>query len=740
MKYHHVKELRSARLEKDAAAYAVYIADNIAAGADRRESGEDVSGFDPRMPLASVFDTMSGKSEGFSPVEAFTADKTVFPEAKSALLASQERYSRLLGCFCDELNNTAISEEYVDSLLSLTENCLCFVPSSTSRDQRGDISLFDHVKLTAGLAACISEYLISRGETDWTRLMSDCDGFYKEKAFLLYTADLSGIQKFLYSVVSKGAKRSLKSRSLTLELLMENHIDELLGMCGLSRANLIYSGGGHCYILLPNTENARDCADRLTRATNRWFIDSFGTGLYLASAYVEASAGELMNKPLDKAPLKELFIALSRKLGDRKMHRYSADEIRLLNSDKGGHTRECRNCGRSSHLVHDKNGDICELCASFENAAREIDKPDMLMPVTADRPDGVCIELPSVNGSVFLGFMQEKELRKYLADEKPVVRIYSKNRAYIGMKYARNIYIGDYSYNGSSDLEALADEGEGIKRLAVLRADVDNLGAAFIQGFERKSGSPAERYRYDTLSRKAAFSRQMSVFFRCYINDLLKGGTDGLTLYERKNGDKRKKAAVVYAGGDDLFIVGAWADVLESAVMLSDAFGKYCGGALTLSAGVGIFNVKYPIIRSADETGELEDAAKDIEDGTKNAIALFEPERRFHWDILIDDIIGKKYQAICSLISMSPDGRRIGKAAIYKILDLLREADERINLARLAYQLARLAPNRDADGSFRKLTNAFYKWALDKENREQLITAIYIYVYLRRERGEKDGV
>ena len=30
-------------------------------------------------------------------------------------------------------------------------------------------------------------------------------------------------------------------------------MDELLDGCGLTRTNIIYSGGGHCYLLLPNT-------------------------------------------------------------------------------------------------------------------------------------------------------------------------------------------------------------------------------------------------------------------------------------------------------------------------------------------------------------------------------------------------------------------------------------------------------------------------------------------------------
>ena len=43
----------------------------------------------------------------------------------------------------------------------------------------------------------------------------------REPAFLLYTADFSRIQRFIYTVHTEGALRSLRSRSFFLELLME---------------------------------------------------------------------------------------------------------------------------------------------------------------------------------------------------------------------------------------------------------------------------------------------------------------------------------------------------------------------------------------------------------------------------------------------------------------------------------------------------------------------------------------
>jgi hypothetical protein len=57
------------------------------------------------------------------------------------------------------------------------------------------------------------------------------------------------------------------------------------------------------------------------------------------------------------------------------------------------------------------------------------------------------------------------------------------------------------------------------------------------------------------LFRAAAFSRQMSLFFKYHINGLLQG------LW----------VSIVYAGGDDVFLVGAWNHTLQAALRISDA-------------------------------------------------------------------------------------------------------------------------------------------------------------------------
>ena len=69
--------------------------------------------------------------------------------------------------------------------------------------------------------------------------------------------------------------------------------------------------------------------------------------------------------------------------------------------------------------------------------------------------------------------------------------------------------------------EQCCDGGHGIKRLGVLRADVDYLGAAFIGGFIRYG--TAEPEKYATLSRYADLSRDLGMFFNLAVCKLCRG-------------------------------------------------------------------------------------------------------------------------------------------------------------------------------------------------------------------------
>ena len=200
-------------------------------------------------PLRSIFSHLNGEHPGYS-VPAARPDGALHDPVQDAPDIPAAVYRELYQELTGQLTGLQFSPAQANALLGLLESQCSGLPASTARDEDRDISLYDQLKLTAALAACVSEYL---QQADTFSLLDTPAELRREPAFLLYTADFSRIQRFIYTVHTEGALRSLRSRSFFLELLMEHYMDELLDGCGLTRTNIIYSGGGHCYLLLPST-------------------------------------------------------------------------------------------------------------------------------------------------------------------------------------------------------------------------------------------------------------------------------------------------------------------------------------------------------------------------------------------------------------------------------------------------------------------------------------------------------
>lgn len=558
---HHAAELRAAAPAEDDLSWIACAADNLSAAADRREAEEGEAGtFRRYMPLASVFTHLNGEHPDHS-IAPYPQDGTLRMPERHAAALSAEPYQAAAEALRRRLAELPREDAWVDSLLCLLESYTSMFPSSTCAGESPDISLYDHLKTTAAIGACISEYLLSSGERNYKkRLFLEEAAFRKENAFLLYSADISGIQKFLYTVASDKALRSLRSRSFFLELLMEHYADELLLACGVSRTNLLYSGGGHCYILLPNTESVKAALSAWNQRFNAWLSGEFGVSLFLAHGWTECSGNDLTNTPAEDAPYKAMFRRVSAAVSRHKMHRYSAGDLRRLNRPTPASGRECKVCGRTDDLIDGR----CPWCRLFAALSEKIQTKDVYFVGTGEDAEHD-FALPTPDGYAYILLTDEKTARLRLDSGAAVRRIYSKNRAFTGLRYSTRLYVGDYAF--SNRMDELAQNASGVRRLGVCRMDVDDLGRSFVSGYERPGrATAAETQHYVTISRTAAFSRQMSLFFKCYINDVLSG----------KHGGKRPLAVtIVYSGGDDVFLVGAWNDTLEACLRIRAALRQF---------------------------------------------------------------------------------------------------------------------------------------------------------------------
>ena len=585
-------------------------------------------------PLRSIFSHLNGEHPGYS-VPAARPDGALHDPVQDAPDIPAAVYRELYQELTGQLTGLQFSPAQANALLGLLESQFSGLPASTARDEDRDISLYDQLKLTAALAACVSEYL---QQADAFSLLDTPAELRREPAFLLYTADFSRIQRFIYTVHTEGALRSLRSRSFFLELLMEHYMDELLDGCGLTRTNIIYSGGGHCYLLLPNTAAVQQTLADWNRAFNGWLNEQFGVQLFLANGWTPCSANDLCNVPAEASPYKALFRRVNAIAEQHKQHPYDAAALRALNRVQAipDGTRECKVCGNSAQVNAEG---LCPWCNRFANLSAQIQNQSIYLVHSTPRPGAFA--LPGIRGSKrFLSFSNDSAL---CAD---AVRSYTKNRLVRTLSPSINLFVGDYA--ASNRIEDLADQSEGIRRVAICRMDVDNLGQAFIAGFEQPDQTdPVQRMKYVNLFRAAA-----------------------------------------------------------------------------------------------EQTAALEDEAKKLPD--KNGAALFDaaPDHTYSWDVLRDKVLGEKIPCLEQFFAQfqKKDDDHRGNSMLYNLTDLLRNTQEdHVNFARCVYLLARLRPDEKKASealkdAYRTFSHNVLDWARNPEQRRQLITAIYIYVYQKRGR------
>ena len=700
--------------------YIRKLADKISANFDRRNTHDLEFAFLEGENLYSIFNILNKNNESkkYDASILYENEKVNVPKDIAAK-PNEEFYKTIKEKLSKKLEASSEDMDFINSFLELLEQTTSYMP--VSKEEKMDISVYEHIKQSIAIGSVIFEYLTENGKLEeQEQICSNPKGFYSEKSMLLYSMDFSGIQSFIYGQYGKEeVLKNLRARSFYLEILMENIIDELLNKLELSGANLLYAGGGHAYFILANTEKTKTLIKDFDADVKNWMQDTFGIDLYVGTGYAQCSCNDLENQP--EGAYSNCFREASAAVSENKLRRYSASQIKILNKGKKADgERECRICHSSYNLNSDG---VCSICEGFAKLSGNILKRE-IFTVVNDAKKGI---LPIYKGGYLIAEnVSRRDGEEYLRTNKNIlIRAYSKNSLYKGNNYIKTIYAGDY--HDADTLEDLVKDSIGIKRLGVLRGDIDNLGKAFVGGFDSEK---------QTLSKSAAFSRKLTQFFKYDINNILKNAEYKIPYFDSEgNEGENRKIAVIYSGGDDVFVVGAWKDILEFGIDLYNNLKEYTQGTLTISAGLGMYMPKYPISYMAEKTGELEDCSKKLEG--KNAITLFDKDNSYHWDEFIENVMREKFTIISEFFSKSEDK---GKSLLYSLLELFRNRDKKINLARMAYTLARMEPkgNISEEGKeiYQNFKEKLYDWMLNDNDTKQAITAIYIYSYLiRKEEG-----
>ena len=598
---------------------------------------------------------------------------------------------------------------YLESLLLLTQRYLWCVPSAYYRGLP-DISLYDHGRITAALAAVLNRDDVDDELLKRWRKTPEAIG---EKVALLVGGDISGVQEFIYTISSRGAAPTLRGRSFYLQVLTEALARHILRRLELPVTNLIYAGGGSFFLL------ARpDDADRLPgiqQEISRILLQQHRGELYAAVAGVPVAGREFMDGSIS---LK--WGAVHEALRRKKLRRFAEldDEVAGLFTPVGHGGNEdqlCQVCGQEHPqiLSEQERPDAetvrkCLPCHAFEKLGDDLRNARYLAldeipprpPLDLTEPAGtwrgalahlgmkidVCAETPEPapetrrlllalddgDASGLRPLPRAVAGRRFLVNVAPILLDAELESLRQNMTPAEREELPP-GPGGVKPFSVLAHQSKGIKRLGILRMDIDNLGQLFQNGFGKQA----------TFSRIAALSFAVSLYFEGWVSRLVEDTQIGGRVY------------TIYSGGDDLFFVGSWDAMLELAIRIRADLTKYVAGhpGIHASAGVVLVGGKYPLSQAAQDAEEAEKDAKNLvwwnEERTekrKDAIAFLDqpiPWPSFGLETGCPVNLETAHGLMHTLVKLCTDGNRdtaAPRAFVRALIDIHRqyaEAQER---------------------------------------------------------------
>lgn len=618
---------------------------------DEEETSWDAFKKKRMIPILQTIGVNSKRDEWMHlPVGKMSLTKSYFPKES---FDTTPNYSKLWSDFKLEFEYIQANtyRAFAETLLNLLYKYTSTIPSSTINFP--DVSLYDHLKTTAALAVCLYDFQQNKNE--------------EKNPFLLIGADFSGIQSYIYQIVSKHAGKNLKGRSYYLRLLSDSVVRYLLKELHLFQANVIYNSGGGFYLLAPNTCFVRETLANAIKVIERKLFQTHGTSLFVAIDSVELSREALMHQGQEN--LGKVWGELFTKRDRRKSTKFAdciINEYQFFFEPTmmGGETKRDSITGEEflpSEKAKDVSGLLLkEVTASQIEIGKKLRETNLVVVKEGEPlsywnerthidPIGLGFVYYFLNGEEELKIMKDKLSAS--ADEVSVITMNGKdgNCDFLHTLNGINNIYGLEFYGGNEidqkNIPTFEDmcENKNLSRLGVLRMDVDNLGLIFQQGI------PAERA---TLSRYAALSRSFDYFFSGYLNTIWKEVAP-------------EQSFIIYSGGDDVFIVGSWDTTIELAERIKKDFTEYtCSNpAFSLSGGIAILSPKYPIMKGAVESAEEESAAKNhlCQGAAKNSISFM--DMPLNWDM--------EYKAVKELKTTLYDllmNKQLTKSFLSKIL------------------------------------------------------------------------
>lgn len=436
-----------------------------------------------------------------------------------------------------------------------------------------DISLFDVCKVTSAIYNCLKR---------------------NEEELLLIKGDISGIQNFIYKTRKEDALRTLKGRSFYLTILQDLCSKFIVRELNLTISNVLYSGGGNFYILASKSDMEK--LDEVKKVLSNIILKAHKGELYLSLAYIDFKIQEFNH-------FSDVWKRVGEESGKAKTAKWS--EIGIKENfidifgpiDNGGTLdNTCSICGSIYKNLDGENR--CGLCASYIELVEEASNKKIYVERS----------IKDQNSKIEI-YTSVKEIFKALGYEICFLDKISDLNKESEVSYAINNFqfegVKGYTFKSVRFIRKSLDDISksqcdlGDNKIGVIKLDVDNLGKLFIHA--------------QSIGQVMTLSRNLSMFFEGFVEEAIVNEYIPERYREHLKTKRWKdKITIIYAGGDDTFIVGRYDEVFEFVYILRKLFEEYTqDNEKTFSAGVGIFGSNFPILQTTNITEEFLEKGKD---------------------------------------------------------------------------------------------------------------------------------
>jgi len=382
--------------------------------------------------------------------------------------------------------------------------------------------------------------------------------------------DFAGIQSFVLRPVpgAGGAAKRLRSRSFRVSAYTELVARWCRGQLSAAQPRILYSAGGRFLIGASPIPGWRDLLRNMQKQVDDWAWQSFQGELVFHLAGAEFSSAKIPRAELEAALEARRNQPLAKTLWSNGKWNSSLFFHPALPAEA-----KCEACGMTQGVTRNSDGeDICDACSADEQRGFDLARATFARISNQDAGD-----LTALGTSLHL-----HQDRKGYGDDTWLSFGYRAPGAepwYLLRHLPRD------SNGNPLDFEQIAEHAAGSRKwLGYLRIDVDHAG----HKFRHLEGDPARTW---------ALSHLLHTFFAKEANDLL-------------DGPRYQNIYAVYGGGDDLFVIGPWTDVLDYAETLRSMLTDVVGDALTFSAGVALAKPREHILSQAEFAHEQLDHAK----------------------------------------------------------------------------------------------------------------------------------